>query len=267
MAEPLLPPEVLADAPFTDAELAAFFAWADSPEFDEQQADLMSPPPEDGKDPGPAARFQVDGPRTAAWAMAKYAEYADRVRGVRELRDEFLRRIQDWYADELGDAPRSLQFFGQHLEAYALQRRADTEGKEMTQKLPSGKVATTKTSEKIGIEDDAAVMEWAREHAPTAIKEDLLKTPVYAAARILEYPTRVLMHPCACIVDVPGDVAVADREKVYELATGMTCLQCGEEALVGRWFDVEKIVVGLDDLPVPGATVEPEKISAKVTPK
>lgn len=265
-----LPPDLLLDEapPFTDDELAMFFAWADSGDWPgEEMPDADELPP----GAGPAPRWP--GPRSdaeAAWAMSKFREKAERAAALRQLAADRIARIGAWLDEALkaeGDLDRSAAFFADHLERYAIARRISSGDKIKSLPLPDGKVATRASSAKAVVVDEEAALAWAEKEAPDAIARRLLLTPLRASLELIEVPTRIVCSPCAEVVslgldgiDHPGAFA-----KAHQVGTAIECPSCGAEALVGQWLESELVAADADGAAAPGLGVEPARLSATVT--
>lgn len=118
-------------------------------------------------------KWKIDDDVTAEWAMRMYAAAVDDVATVDAHLHAYRRSVDAWASGRVKPLERTMDFFGMHLEQYALRRRAETKDKVMSVKLPSGTVGTTKGREVIEVDDEAALEKWLRSK-PT------LKGEVYA---------------------------------------------------------------------------------------
>lgn len=263
--DPLLPPEIFNDEPpLTDEELAAYFETLDTAEYDtgHEMGDLVGVS-DVALDRHRANRWEIDGPNTAAWAMAKFAEAEAAIAELSMQKQEYVTRIAHWFDNSAKSHQRSLEFFAGHLTRYAVERRLATDGKEKSIKTPSGIVKTTATARAIEIEDPDEVVTWAIEHAAEIVKHRapvVNVTDVRTVVALVDVPTKVVLSPCACVVapTIPHDL------KVWQLGNGVTCPACNQDALVGRWLETMPVVVDESGDLVPGLVVRNGTISAKV---
>lgn len=141
-----LPAETAVDVePFTDDELARWYTYSD----DDGPGDVPT-----------VERWSITDTGSAEWAMAKYAAAQAEVEAIDRQAQAHLQRIVDWQNRQTQRQRQSMTFFATHLTEWALRERDETGTK--SQVLPSGRVATRETKPKAEVEDEAAVIDWAR---------------------------------------------------------------------------------------------------------
>lgn len=123
--------------------------------------------------------LRIDTPEKAAWAMRKYRVLAQRRSQYEALAEAERRRIQEWLDRVTEPLEGQMEFYGGHLQAWAMQERA--RGRKSTD-LPDGKVSTRQSTPTLEV-DKSTFTEWAQ----GANREDLLRV-TYAPdmARIKE---------------------------------------------------------------------------------
>lgn len=247
----LIPADLLVDTPpLTDDALAAYDAWV--------YEDMPGTPAAEA-----VRAWTIDGPNTCAWALAKYAAAQAVINDAAARRDAYVARIMDAYENEIRRAARDVQFFGGHLGRYAVAERERTGDKTKTVVTPNGKITTTRHAAKVIVDNEAAVLEWAEKHAPAAVKRSVLLTLMRDAVTLVEVPTSVVMS-CGCVVDTGPGAVGPEATQAWAVGTGMLCMSCEQDALVGQWRTTRLVPVGADGIPVDGVDVEPEHVTAKV---
>lgn len=144
MADDVLPPALVDDAPAWESEL--------------DEALLVG-----GDWPEEVSRFRIDSTGLAEWAMRKLAALARRANEVGQQAQVWRARIDLWESEELRRVQPAQGFFEGALKEWALeQRRADP--KRATWALPSGKVSTRQAKEPsviLAVDDTSeALIEW-----------------------------------------------------------------------------------------------------------
>lgn len=260
--DPLLPPEIFGEEPpLTDDDLGAYFDELDTLDSlvgvdASQRAGAL--------DRHTPAHWSIDGPNTADWAMAKYAAAEASIAELEMRKNEYMLRIGYWFDNAAKDHQRTLEFFAGHLTRYAVDQRIATGGKAKSVKTPSGIVKTTATSPVAEISDMDDVVTWAVAHALDIVKmtqPTVNVTDVRAKVEIIAVPTRVVLSPCACVVDVTGSFNEIHR---WDRATAIVCPSCDDDALVGDWLDTRQVIVDGGGNLVPGLVVRDGVITAKV---
>lgn len=120
--------------------------------------------------PGVSEDFKVDNLDTAAWTMRKYRSLAQRMAANSALAEAEHMRIDAWLERTNAPIESRLEYFADHLRAFALSRRA--EGQKSIS-LPDGEVKTRTTSPTFEV-DKARFLEWAEEQK----REDLVRVSV-----------------------------------------------------------------------------------------
>ncbi len=114
--------------------------------------------------------FRVDTPEQAAWAMRKYRALAQKKARYIALADTERARIDAWQDRVVATVESQMEFYGAHLEGYAMKERARG---ARTLEFPDGAIKTRKTGVTYEI-DKARFCEWADESK----REDLLRVTI-----------------------------------------------------------------------------------------
>lgn len=291
MPEVPLPPQ-LADPPVPDAVLErlweAIAELADEAALDveavardmvERTSLSLDDPPGEAR-----SRWQVDNDGGAEWAMRHVVEADDALRQLRWQADDWMARIEAWFAHRAKPLVARREFFAGHLERYALAVREQTNGKTKTVTLPSGKVTTTGSSAKATVADEAAVVAWADENLePDQIAEvapssrRVLVSQLRQVVTVVEVPDRLrVTSACGCIVEVADDEPITVHtddprgpgDPMLTVGTVWTCTSCQAETLIGQVEVIDSHYVVRDEAgrDVPGTWVEPAITTAKVVP-
>ena len=95
------------------------------------------------------------------------------IRKILEAR-AYARHCQDWCDREQSRARRDEEFFffrfGKQLETFARQKIAELSGRRKSINFPAGTLGFRHEGAKLVIEDEAAVIEWAKIHLPKAVE-------------------------------------------------------------------------------------------------
>ena len=108
------------------------------------------------------ALFEINSPERANWLVRKIVEcraYSARAR-------EFAEREQRRAARE---EKRLLWLFGRQLEAWAAAEIAKSGCRRRSVSLPAGTLSFRRVGARLIVDDEVAVLKWAREHCPEAI--------------------------------------------------------------------------------------------------
>lgn len=227
-------------------------------------------------------RWEIDGPRTAAWAMAKLREYLAIRAEIEAQAAEWIANIQSWAKVELARrrVDSSVAYFEAHLEYWGLRQRA-ADPKVATLALPSGKVATTAHKPKAIVTDEAAAIGWVERWSDDfpevlVVKKSISLTALRKVVTLIEVPdaARVVFAPCGCVSEWTsadgwiGGFTPTPAPTLPGLGDGVTCPSCGDDALVGQ-LNVTALHHEVEDANgnlVPGVGVEQARLTARVDP-
>ena len=132
--------------------------------------DLADRPPDDHEGP-----WKIDGPRSADWAMRKYARTQAKLAEVKETAQSQVEAIlaaaqvhigpiQAWADAEIEAAEKDLSFWEMHLTDYHRELR-EADDKVTSFSLPHGTLRSRKTPDTITVDPDAFVP-WASVSRP-----------------------------------------------------------------------------------------------------
>jgi phage host-nuclease inhibitor protein Gam len=120
-----------------------------------------------------AGRWQITTQGAAAWAIARYREAQALLAGIDAQANEWRNDVEVWRQQSVAPLERTLDLMGENLRRYALTLREESEGKVKTVALPGGRIETHGTTRpKVCVEDEAAVLEWAKKNQPAAVKTE-----------------------------------------------------------------------------------------------
>jgi len=240
-------------------------------------------------------RWQIDNDGAAEWALHRLAVNRATLKQLEAQRSDWHERVEEWFKTASRAPRRAAEWFDTQLQFFGMDRREqsprDSKGQPTvkTVALVTGAIATTGHQEKIVVANDAAVLEWAENLAvlldepPTdgsdwlTVEEGgILKYAVTAADVGIIKVTKSIMVAAlrqhvqiidGAQFDPPAQChSCGSTDGVYsddEVDQQWTCGSCGDEWPVQR--NARRVVVGPDQLPVPGVTVEPAYVTAKVT--
>jgi hypothetical protein len=120
--------------------------------------------------PGVTEDFKVDNLDIAAWTMRKYRALAQRLEANKRLAEAEKNRIEAWLERTNAPIEGRMEWFEDHLRAYALARRAED---QKSISLPDGEVKTRKSPPTFQV-DKAVFVEWAQEQK----RDDVLRVSV-----------------------------------------------------------------------------------------
>lgn len=273
MPDPILPPELTIDPPMSEPELDTLLGWIDynASEADVEPAsfaaDVVMGASDTGDDPRvpEGARWRIRSTDEAEWAMRHLAQAQANIDAIEEQRKAYVERITTWSENALRSPRRDVAFFGGHLSAFALERRAQNE-RNATLSLPSGTVKTARSKPKAVIVDEKAVVGWAATHlTSTAYDEAVNSKPLVSKltplVRLAERETgrTVIELSCGC------GLVVTDAEAL----DGVVCPvnpEHGAADVARSGPEAELVVVDANGEEVPGFGVQPEHVTAKATP-
>jgi hypothetical protein len=115
-------------------------------------------------------RFVVETEKHALWATGKMRKAEERLQQLRVMRDEFHRRIDEWYEAEAKEPQATVDHMAELLRPYVAGEIA--KGKKKSMRLPDGtKAGYRSTPERIdNSRDPEATLSWCRAHAPECVK-------------------------------------------------------------------------------------------------
>lgn len=212
----------------------------------------------------------------ADWALAILRSARARIDEAEARYAAQVERLGEWRDRVTRADRRTAAHFDNMLVAYAIGKR-DADDRRRTIVLVNGELATTRHRPRAVVDDEPDVIRWAGERLADDLRlNDLIHTektvrykPFVKLTRVVEIPTTVVLT-CGCVIELPigGWPAVPGR------GDAVVCPSCGQDALVGDWTATRLAVVENledgDDVAyrfVPGADVEPERITAVVKPK
>lgn len=141
------------------------------------------------------AAWTIEDDSQAIWAMRKVAAIRLRYDEVDECYDRELYRIGCYHAAEIAKGANDLEFFTQHLEAYALRERGRKDGRDR-KTIALGGVGEVKTREfaaKIVIDDPDAFQVWALNSAPHLLRN-------HFSPNLIELATECRMDESGAVV-------------------------------------------------------------------
>lgn len=137
------------------------------------------------------ANFAVVDVKSANWVM----------RRIMEAR-AYAEAVQEWADAETARAKREEQFFllhfGNGLQAVLEEEIEKQKGRRKSVKLPAGTMGYRAEPQRVRVDDEAAAIEWARQHCPDAVRvtERISRTAInehHAASG--EVPNGCAMQP------------------------------------------------------------------------
>ena len=124
----------------------------------------IASPVSDGSevDPTVPAKFCIHDDASANWLVRKIVEAR-----------AYAKRCADWCAGEQARAHHDEEFllyrFGEQLTEHARRRILENGGRQKSLKLPAGTIGFRLEGTKLLVDDEAAVVEWARRNKPALI--------------------------------------------------------------------------------------------------
>jgi hypothetical protein len=124
----------------------------------------IASPVSDGSEMDPAvpAQFCIHDDASANWLVRKIVEAR-----------AYAKRCADWCAGEQARAQHDEEFllyrFGQQLVDHTRKRILENGGRQKSIKLPAGMIGFRQEGAKLLVDDETAVIEWARRNQPALI--------------------------------------------------------------------------------------------------
>lgn len=203
-------------------------------------------------------RWRIESLGAADWALAKLAEIE--AAGIR-YDDE----IERWVAAR-ARVMKAAVWFRERLEEWAIRERTPS---RKSFQLPHGTVSTRQNPRRVAVDNDAAVLEWARTHRPDVIEttERVKTKELGAVPRQMITGVRVMDDETAEIttVKVPGTIVHTSDE--LTAAREWLRKTFGSGDLEIQWVAAVLMAPAGDDtpevwLPVPGMHVTDPVVTA-----
>jgi hypothetical protein len=140
--------------------------------------------------------FRADTLEKASWAMRKYRRLAQKKAQYESLAAAERVRIDSWLERMIASVESQMEFFGAHLEAYAMSQRA--QGNKSVE-LPDGTIKTRATGATFDV-DKTVFLEWAQEQK----RDDLMR--VSFAPDMTAIKTAVLVDEGIVVDPASGEV-------------------------------------------------------------
>jgi phage host-nuclease inhibitor protein Gam len=248
LPEDLLPPFLAVDEePLTDDEVAGFV-----------QADAV-----DEEDDPHRPRWSIDSDEEAEWAMRKLAYEERALRTINDQAEDWAGRIQQWRDEATKPHKSTAAFFRGALEDYA--RRQREEGR-LSVPLPSGKVSTRNVPASVKVADEATVLDCLPAVERVYVTKESIRLrelqQITAVAR-----TATLHVSCGHSFEVVVlDPSEIGPETVCGICSAATDPDPHEVAITSVELSAPIPVLKTTRKQVPGAIVEPERVSVTVKP-
>lgn len=198
----------------------------------------------------------------AEWAMAKLANAERLLDALGVQRTEFIDRINAWYTAAARPLARTVDFFSMGLQRYALEHRRVTG--QATVAVPSGKVGTRKAPARVLVDDEAAVIAWARQLDRVQCirsKESIVMAELTKLVTVKELPVAYIARMTdGTWREYAGVVTLDDVPVVVGEVLDGVIVESLEPVLVHMAVDSAGV-------PVPGLSVQEEQVTATVKPR
>jgi phage host-nuclease inhibitor protein Gam len=253
LPEDLLPPDLALDEPpLTDEEVERFISAR--VEYENAPADALLPP---------APRWRIEDDGAAEWAMRKLARERQAFEDAHDQALAWCARIDKWWESTSAPLVRRIRWWEGHLEDYARRQR---EAGRKTVSLPSGKVSTRPVPASVKVADEAQVL--------AGLPAEVRKLVVKESVRLRELQAATAVARTATVHLACGHSFEAVVLDPKELGPSVVCPSCGEQegrgpeehAVVGVDLSAPIPVLKSNRKPIPGAIVEPERVSVTVKP-
>lgn len=114
-------------------------------------------------------RFKITNDAVALWAMRKLAKANKRIEEIHSIREEEIRKIDDWVAKVEEKPMRDVAYFTHILRDYALECRFNENDARKTITLPIGLIKTRSLPISFECDPDTYIP-WAKANAPETIR-------------------------------------------------------------------------------------------------
>lgn len=279
----VLPPALALDAdPIPPDAIETFVDWAierahdtnDAAALVSSLAEVVSAGTEaDSKNlPDEVQRFHVHDLGSAEWAMRKWAELDGQIETVRTQADVWISRIREWQTAELQRLVVEQAFFDQHLTAYmAAVREAskNDKGEPRTKslKLPSGTLKSIGHAAVPLVEDEAALIAWARENVePDEIDEVVRVRTDVMISGLRRFADVKPWHVCILQMGCGHEISY-EADETPEVGSQVFCYACEGKTAEVLAVDSDEIVDAVLDnagRPIDGAGVKPAHVTYSI---
>jgi phage host-nuclease inhibitor protein Gam len=248
LPEDLLPPDLALDEPpLTDDEVEGFIEAAAVKEDDDPNL--------------PRWRIEDDG--AAEWAMRKLARELQARGPIVDQAEAWTSRIEEWLKATLAPFDRRIRWWEGHLTDYARRQR---EAGRKTVSLPSGKVSTRPVPASVKVADEAQVLAGLpAEVRELVVKESVRLRELQQATAVARTATLHLAcnHSFECVVLDPKEIGPVTNCSTCDEGEGENR---SEVSITSVELSAPIPVLKTTRKPVPGAIVEPERVSVSVKP-
>lgn len=217
----------------------------------------------------PRWRCEDDG--GAEWALRHVVRADQELQHLQAQANDWAARIQQWFDHRAKPLLATKAFMEGQLTRYALDRR-DQDPKIKSLVLPSGAVRTTAHKPAVTVADEAEVLRWLHDQGGVLLQDVAPEQP----RRVYVNPLRDHVQPVEVIDHAKLVLANTAEVVEWKAEDGARCPQVGDgwptpdqatdlvarvEVLATHWEAQDQ-----HGRPVPGAVVEPGRVTVKVVP-
>lgn len=222
--------------------------------------------------PETIASFHVHDLGSAEWAMRKWADVNDQMVQVDAQADAWIARIREWKNSETQRLFVERQFFDHHLTAYmAAVREAskNDKGEPRTKslKLPSGTLKSMGHAAVPLVEDEAALIAWARENVePDEIDEVVRVRTDVMISGLRRFADVKPWHVCILQMGCGHEISY-EADETPEVGSQVFCYACEGKTAEVLAVDSDEIVDAVLDnagRPIDGAGVKPAHVTYSI---
>lgn len=223
-----------------------------------------------------SAPFSVCDERTATWALARLAEHDEEIERVNGEYAAYRNQLEAWAHARTKRPASGAEYLRAQLTRWAVKQREANPSGAKSWPLPTGKVATRLGSDRVAIEDQAAVVDWVKSNLPAGLVKDLVQ--VKESVRVSDLTSYVSVGETvtSAVVELEcgHQVTVEGPVQRGEVAYCPDCSARAESAMeAGLMYEVHDVldeyvslaVIGKEGRPVGGCRVEPGRISVTIT--